>query len=219
MRISLASFASQFRRTMMLSVASIAMLLIGASCKKDDMAQQPRLETYGAAPRYIGGSEARPLVAGTVSRSPQDTPGTPYAYRWAPGPVGASDSVPEQASIPVSIDKQFINRGQERYNIYCSVCHGRLGNANGMIVQRGFILPPSFHNARLSNPAVTGDGHFYNVISNGYGAMFSYSERVAPADRWAIAAYIRVLQMSVKQAVKDKRISPEEFKALEGTRP
>jgi mono/diheme cytochrome c family protein len=197
--------------------ALLSSLLPG--CKKDDMAEQPKLVTYGPAPMFIDETEARPLVAGTVARPPKDTPGIPYAYQWAPGPVGASDSVPEKATIPLPVNRQLIERGHERYNIYCAVCHGRLGNANGMIVQRGFIVPPSFHNARLSDPAVTGDGHFYNVISNGYGAMFSYSERVAPTDRWAIASYIRVLQASVKQSVQDGKLSPEEYKALQGTRP
>ena len=99
------------------------------------------------------------------------------------------------------------------------VCHGRLGDANGMIVQRGFIRRPSFHNDRLSDPKQTGDGHFYDVMSNGRGAMFSYAERVAPDDRWAITAYIRVLQASVKQSFKDGKITPDQYKALQGMRP
>jgi mono/diheme cytochrome c family protein len=188
-------------------------------CKRDDMAEQPKLKTYEPARMFIDGSEARPLVSGVVSRSPADTPGTPYAYQWEPGPVGATDSVPENASIPLSVDRLLIERGQERFNIYCAVCHGRLGDGNGMVVQRGFIRPPSFHNDRLSDPKQTPDAHFYNVISNGRGAMFSYAERVAPDDRWAIAAYIRTLQTSVKQSVEDGTISKKEYVALQGTRP
>ena len=198
-------------------VALSLTLLCG--CKKDDMAEQPRLGTYDATTVFPDGTEARPLVAGTVSRAPQQTPGMPYAYQWAPGPVGASDSVPEAQPIPLPVNKTLIDRGAERYNIYCAVCHGRLGYGNGMIVQRGFIRPPSFHNDRLSDPARTGDGHFYNVISNGYGAMFSYAERVAPDDRWAIAAYVRVLQTSVKQSMKDGKISKDEYVGLQGVRP
>jgi mono/diheme cytochrome c family protein len=188
-------------------------------CKKDDMAVQPKLRTYEPSPVFADGSEARPLVAGTVSRSPQETPGTPYAYQWTAGPVGSADSVAENAVIPMPVDRELIERGSQRYNVYCSVCHGRLGNGNGMIVQRGFIRPPSFHNDRLSDPKQTGDGHFYNVISNGYGAMFSYAERVKPDDRWAIAAYIRALQTSVKQSVKDGNVTPEQYTDLRGTRP
>jgi mono/diheme cytochrome c family protein len=187
-------------------------------CKKDDMAEQRKFGTYEPAAMFFDGTEARPLVAGTVPRPPMETPGMPYAYQWTRGPVGAGESVPEAGAIPVPVNAQLIDRGRERFNIYCAVCHGRLGNGNGMIVQRGFIRPPSFHNDRLSDPNRTGDGHFYNVISNGYGAMFSYSERVAPRDRWAIAAYIRTLQVSVKQAVKDKRLSPEEYTEMRGTR-
>jgi mono/diheme cytochrome c family protein len=189
-----------------------------AGCKKDDMAVQPKQRTYEPSPVFADGTEARPLVAGTVSRPPWDTPGTPFAYQWSPGPVGAADSVKDDATIPLPVTRELIDRGQERYNIYCAVCHGRLGDANGMIVQRGFIRPPSFHNQRLSDPIKTGDGHFYNVISNGYQAMFSYAERVRPDDRWAITAYIRVLQASVKQAAKDGNITPEEYTDLQGTR-
>jgi mono/diheme cytochrome c family protein len=196
----------------------VLILATTAGCKKDDMAVQPKQRTYEPAPVFADGMEARQLVAGTVSRPPRDTPGTPYAYQWSAGPVGAKDSVREDATIPLPINRELIDRGQERYNIYCAVCHGRLGDANGMIVQRGFIRPPSFHNDRLSDPQKTGDGHFYNVISNGYQAMFSYAERVAPDDRWAIAAYIRVLQASVKQSVKDGKITHEEYVDLQGTR-
>ena len=200
-----------------LVIASALVLLAG--CKKDDMAAEPRVGTYEASGVFANGSGARPLVAGTVSRPPDRTPGIPYAYQWTRGPVGAADSVPENASIPLPINQTLIDRGKEQYNIYCAVCHGRLGDGNGMIVQRGFIRPPSYHNVRLSDPKVTGDGHFYNVISNGYGAMFSYAERVAPDDRWAVAAYIRVLQASVKQAHKDGKISNEEYVGLQGMRP
>jgi mono/diheme cytochrome c family protein len=194
-------------------------LIVLAGCKRDDMAEQEKLQVYQSAPMFTNGSEARPLPAGTIARHPSDTPGVPYAYQWSFAPVDGPEGVPEAAKIPLPIDAALIARGRERFNIYCSVCHGRLGNGNGMVVQRGFIVPPSFHNDRLSDPARTGDGHFYNVISNGYGAMFSYSERVAPRDRWAIAAYIRDLQNQVKQAAKDGRLTPQEYKALQGSRP
>jgi len=210
------------RWTVGLLLPSMAILVACAAntgCKKDDMAEQPKFRTYEPATMFIDGSEARPLVAGVVSRSPIHTPGSPYSYQWEPGPVGATDSAPETSSIPLLVDATLIERGQERFNIYCAVCHGRLGDGNGMIVQRGFIRPPSFHNDRLSDPKQTTDAHFYNVISNGRGAMFSYAERVAPNDRWAIAAYVRTLQASVKQAVKDGSISKEEYVALRGTRP
>jgi mono/diheme cytochrome c family protein len=198
-------------------LAALATALL-TGCKKEDMAVQPKLRTYEPTQVFADGSEARPLVAGTVARPPDMSPGIPYAQVWAPGPEGSSDSAPVQW-IPMPVTRQLIDRGAQRFNIYCAVCHGRLGDGTGMIVQRGFVPPPSFHNDRLSDPRQTPDSHFYDVISNGYGAMFSYDERVAPADRWAIAAYIRVLQASVKQAARDGRISPEQYKAMKGVRP
>ena len=187
-------------------------------CKKDDMAEQPKLNAYQPTDVFADGTAARPLVAGTMARDPKDVPGIPYTMVWAPGPAGLGDTISTQ-TIPFAVTPELIQRGQERFNIYCSVCHGRLGNAAGMIVQRGMIVPPSFHNDRLSDPAKTHDSHFYDAITNGYGAMFSYAERVRPDDRWAITAYIRVLQESVKQAAKDGRISQDEYTALKGTRP
>ena len=204
-----------------LSTTSCVALVLAAAiagCKKDDMADQPKLGPYQPTNVFADGTAARPLVAGTVARSPEQVPGIPYTMVWAPGPVGLTDTTRSQ-NISVSVTPELITRGQERFNIYCSVCHGRLGNAAGMIVERGMIVPPSFHNDRLSDPGKTPDSHFYDVISNGYGAMFSYAERVRPEDRWAITAYIRVLQQSVKQAAKDGRISTEEYTALKGTRP
>jgi mono/diheme cytochrome c family protein len=187
-------------------------------CKKDDMAEQPKLNAYQPTDVFADGTEARPLVAGTVARNPKDVPGIPYTMAWVPGPVGASDK-PLSQTIPMPITPDLIERGQGRFNIYCAVCHGRLGDANGMIVQRGMIKPPSFHNDRLNDPVKTPDSHFYDVISNGYGAMFSYAERVRPDDRWAITAYIRTLQESVKEAAKDGRLSQEQYTALKGARP
>lgn len=97
------------------------------------------------------------------------------------------------ATFPMPVTRQMLTRGQERFDIYCAVCHGATGAGNGMIVQRGFPQPPSFHEQRLRDASV---GHFVDVITNGYGVMYSYASRVAPDDRWAIAAYIRALQLS-----------------------
>ena len=202
------------------SLVSVCVLTLWLSggCKKDDMAEQPKLNPYQPTDLFVDGTEARPLVAGTVARDPRDVPGIPYTMTWAPGPEGVSDK-PTSQTIPVPITPELIQRGEDRFNIYCAVCHGRLGDGNGMIVQRGMIRPPSFHNDRLNDPIKTPDSHFYDVISNGYGAMFSYAERVRPDDRWAVAAYVRALQESVRQAVADKRLSQQEYTALKGTRP
>ena len=104
------------------------------------------------------------------------------------------------ATFPLPVTRELLKRGQERFNIYCSVCHGRTGEGNGMIVQRGFPQPPSFHEQRLRDAP---PGHFFNVITNGYGVMYPYASRVAPEDRWAIAAYIRALQLSQHAALSD----------------
>jgi mono/diheme cytochrome c family protein len=95
---------------------------------------------------------------------------------------------------------QLLARGQERFHIYCAVCHGRTGKGNGEVVRRGFPAPPSYHLPRLRKAPI---GHFYDVITNGYGAMYSYATRVEPADRWAIAAYIRALQLSYDAKLED----------------
>ena len=195
----------------------VVSVLVVSGCKKDDMADDPKLRTYEPTAMLVDGTEARPLVAGTVPRSPRNTPGIPYAMQWEPGPVGAVNTLTSD-TIPVPVTRELIDLGKERYSIYCAVCHGRLGDGNGMIVQRGFIRPPSYHTPRLTDPASpdSRDSHIYDVITNGRGAMFSYSERVAPRDRWAIVAYIRTLQASVKQAAKDGKITAEQYKALQG---
>lgn len=102
--------------------------------------------------------------------------------------------------IPFPVDRGFLERGRERYEIYCAVCHGLSGAGDGMIVQRGFPAPPSFHTERLRDAP---PGHFVNVIAEGYGVMYSYAARVEPEDRWAITAYIRALQLSRNTALSD----------------
>jgi mono/diheme cytochrome c family protein len=129
------------------------------------------------------------------------------------------NEIPSEVSDPNSANvqkdrAQLLARGQERYNIYCTPCHSMVGDGNGMIVQRGYKRPPSFHVQRLKNAPL---GWFYDVISNGFGGMPDYTAQVKPADRWAIAAYIRALQLSqgatdadVPQADRDKLNKPEE---------
>ena len=104
------------------------------------------------------------------------------------------------ATMPVPVTREMLERGRERFDIYCAVCHGRTGEGNGMIVQRGFPPPPSFHEQRLRDAPV---GHFFDVMTNGYGVMYPYASRVTPEDRWAIVAYIRALQLSEHAAPSD----------------
>lgn len=115
-----------------------------------------------------------------------------------PAGIVARDDAPAPSPPPVTL--ALLQRGQQRFNIYCAPCHARSGDGKGMIVQRGFPAPPSYYIDRLLTAP---SQHFYDVITNGYGAMFSYADRVAPADRWAIAAYIRALQASQHARVAD----------------
>jgi mono/diheme cytochrome c family protein len=138
------------------------------------MAQQPKYEPYQSSTFFADGASARPLVQGVVARD---------------DPAAASTSTAD--AIPFPVTAEVIRRGQERFDIYCAVCHGRLGNGRGMIPQRGFSPPPSFHIDRLRKQP---DSHFYSVITNGFNAMYSYNDRIVPDDRWCIVAYIRALQ-------------------------
>jgi mono/diheme cytochrome c family protein len=152
-----------------------ALLLVLALVACDDMADQAKNKPYHPAPGGVASSaQPHPLPpAGTVARDETDT-------------------------APPPLDLALLQRGEERFNIYCSPCHGRVGDGHGMIVQRGFPAPPSYHIDRLRQAPTQ---HFYDVITDGYGAMYSYAARVPPRDRWAIAAYIRVLQESQHAAI------------------
>jgi mono/diheme cytochrome c family protein len=155
----------------LLTLVFAGLLLSG--CGDHSMTQQKRYGTFTSAALFQNGTEAQPLPKGVVAQGDLDRA--------------------QQASTPPSADPQLLSRGRERYEIYCSPCHGLAGNGDGMIVQRGFPAPPSYHTARLrAAPAQ----HIFDVISNGYGVMYSYGSRVEPRDRWAIVAYVRALQQS-----------------------
>ena len=161
--------------TRALCLAAVAVLALGG-CKRQDMVDQPRSRAYDRSELFADGSSMRPPVAGTVARNQPDRP----------------------VAAPARIDAALLARGQERFAINCVPCHGRLGDGLGMIVQRGFPQPPSFHSPRLRQAPAS---HFYDVITHGHGVMYSYADRVTPADRWAVIAYIRALQMSQGVAV------------------
>jgi cytochrome c len=128
-----------------------------------------------------------------------------------PGPVPAGTvEFHSRPMVPPPVTLALIERGQDRFRIYCTPCHSELGDGHGMVVQRGFPAPPSYHIDRLRGVPVQ---HFFDVITNGYGAMYSFAYRVQPGDRWAIAAYIRSLQRSQNATVAD--LTPEQKAALQ----
>jgi len=158
------------------------LLPLALTACRQDMQDQPRYRAYQSSKFFRNGTSARHAPEGTVARGQLRSDELLY--------TGMTNNKPA-AEFPFPVTRAVLDRGQERYNIYCSPCHGFTGDGNGMIVQRGFSRPPSYHIQRLREAP---PGHFYDVISNGFGAMYSYASRVEPADRWAIAAYIRVLQ-------------------------
>jgi mono/diheme cytochrome c family protein len=155
------------------------------------MHDQPKYRALEESAFFADTQASRPLVAGTVARGELND--DPLLYT---GKDGTADS----AVFPFPITEQVMARGQERFNIYCSPCHGRTGQGDGMVVRRGYRRPPSFADERLRQAPV---GHFFDVMTNGFGAMPDYTAQVKPADRWAIAAYVRALQLSAHATLED----------------
>ena len=170
------------RHASALLLAATALLLL-AGCRAD-MQNQPYKRPLAESDFYADQRSARPLVEGTVARG--DLRADTYFYT---GKIGKDDG----NFMPFPVTAEVMARGQQRFNIYCSPCHGEAGDGNGMIVQRGLKRPPSYHNDRLRKAPI---GYFFDVMTNGFGVMLDYSQQVSPQDRWAIAAYIRALQLS-----------------------
>ena len=171
-------------------------------CRRD-MFHQPYSKPLARSDFFRDNEMAsRPVVAHTVARGHLDADRVFYS-----GKVGTN----LVDTFPIAINRSTLERGRERFEIYCAPCHGRTGEGNGMIVQRGYPAPPSYHIDRLRQAPV---GHFFDVMTQGYGVMYSYAQRVAPEDRWAIAAYIRVLQQSQNSTLS--QVPPQQRAALEG---
>lgn len=166
----------------------IALALVGC---RQDMHDAPSYDPLQATTFFSDGRASRSLVANTVARGQLREDEHLYEGR-VDGRVAES--------FPMPITPAVMTRGQERFNVFCSPCHGRTGSGNGMVVQRGFRAPPSYHEDRLRSVPV---GYFFDVMTNGFGAMQDYSAQVPVADRWAIAAYIRALQLSQRATVQD----------------
>jgi mono/diheme cytochrome c family protein len=168
----------------------VAVALAVAGCRQD-MHDAPRYEPLEASTFFANGQASRALVANTVARGllRED-------MHLNEGKVDGQLAT----TFPMPVTADVMARGQERFNVFCSPCHGKTGSGNGMVVQRGFRAPPSYHEDRLRNAPV---GYFFDVMTNGFGAMQDYSSQVPVADRWAIAAYIRALQLSQRATLAD----------------
>ena len=174
---------------------AVAGAVFVAGCHTDMWVQPKIHEPLQESHFYADGMTSRPLVKGTVPRGHLRTD-EPFYTGFKDGKL--------LTEFPLPVDEDLIRRGQERFSIYCTPCHGQIGDGKGMIAQRGFTLRRpvgNYHTERLRKMPV---GHFYDVITNGYGAMYSYAARVEPRDRWAIVAYIRALQLSQSATEADK---------------
>jgi mono/diheme cytochrome c family protein len=211
-------------------VVSLALCLMLSTGCRQEMAQQPKYLPLESSSFFPDGRSARPLVPGVVVRGQlrndwhfffgQHKPaqqrvrmaslvGVATQGPLVVGALSAAQS-PYVDTFPEPITKQMLERGQQRFQIFCAVCHDAAGYGNGIVVQRGFTKPPSYHEERLRAAPV---GYFYDVITHGYGSMPSYKEQIPPRDRWAIVAYLRALQLSQNAPLAD--LPAEKRKAIE----
>lgn len=168
------------RRAGLLALAAIALL---PGCRQD-MHDQPKLKPFQKSSFFADGRDSRPLIDGTVARGHLDEDAFFFTGKVDGKPV---------AQLPFPATREVLERGHQRFDAYCSPCHGRVGDGEGMIVQRGMKQPASFHEDRLRQAP---DGYFFDVISNGFGVMLNYAQQIPPRDRWAVIAYVRALQLS-----------------------
>jgi mono/diheme cytochrome c family protein len=158
--------------------------VVAGGCRQD-MHDQPKYEPLEQSTIFADGAASRPMVEGTVARGMLREDPILYTGRTADDLF--------VTELPVELSRELLDRGQARFNAFCSPCHGRTGEGNGMVVQRGFKHPQSLHETRLRESPL---GYYFHVMTNGFGEMSSYAAQVSPEDRWAIAAYIRALQLS-----------------------
>jgi len=184
------------KKTMPWHLAALAVVVVPAlaGCERlmRDMYAQPKQLPATASPLFANHLASRPPPEGSVARAKGDFAAT-SSGRKGEAAVHEDLLAARADALPARPSRALLLRGQERYDIYCLPCHSPLGDGDGPVVRRGFPAPPSYHEPRL---VAAPDRHFYDVITNGHGIMYSYADRVAPADRWAIVAYIRALQLS-----------------------
>lgn len=184
----------------------LAAVILSVGCRYD-MQDQPRYKAYKKSDFFLDGRASRDLPEGTVPRGMLRENAALYTGKTegAPAPAAVSTSTDAAGNtvvtsfpglvdeFPIPVTKELVDRGEDRFRIYCIVCHGPVGNGDGMIVRRGFPKPPTYHDDRLRNAPV---GHFFDVATNGFGRMNGYASQISVNDRWAIVAYIRALQIS-----------------------
>ncbi|HMO52221.1 MAG TPA: cytochrome c [Kiritimatiellia bacterium] len=187
------------------ALAVLPLFALAVGCElRQAMYDQPKYRPLQESSFFENGMASRPLIEGTVARGLLED--DPHLFE------GRVDGVFVD-SFPFDVTAEVINRGQQRYNIFCAPCHDAAGNGNGIIVRRGFKPPTSFHDQRLVDSP---EGYYYNVIKNGFGVMMDYSAQIPVHDRWAIIAYIRALQLTQRATIDDV---PENLRAdLQGQR-
>jgi cytochrome c553 len=168
----------------------LALALLLSACGRN-MSDQPSVRALQATPFFADGTAQRPLLEGTV---PRERGGIDPSF------FSGQDADGLMTELPFELTLAVVQRGKERYDIYCAVCHGYTGEGDGMIVQRGFPQPTSFHQQRLLDAPV---GYYVGAITNGFGRMFPYASRIPAEDRWAIAAYVKALQLSQNADMDD----------------
>ncbi len=176
------------------------LLCVAPACRQD-MHDQPKVEPFEASDFFADGRSARPQVEGTIARGELS-----LDEHLAAGRVDGELAT----TFPFEVTAEVMERGRGRYAIFCAPCHGSVGHGDGMIVQRGLRAPTSFHSERLRESP---PGYFFDVITNGFGAMFDYADRITPRDRWAIVSFVRALQLSQNAELADA--APEARRVLE----
>ena len=184
-----------------LIIAIIVLITLPGCELRQAMYDQPRYEALEASPFFEDGLSARAPIEGTVARGQLQL--DDHYYR---GTVNGEIAT----KMPIAVTRKVLERGKQRYDIFCAPCHDRTGTGNGMIVKRGLKQPPSYHEERLREARI---GYFFDVMTNGFGSMYSYASRIPVDDRWAIAAYVRALQYS--QSASFDELPPEDKAQLQ----
>jgi len=223
LRRQYAGFDSRLFSCLLLS----AVCLLSFACRRD-MQDQPKMKPFRSSPFFRDGLSTRPPIEGTIARGYLKTdtefftgkkagkPANAAAVQNPAGPQPSGTSAapalqgpaayPDDVEVfPIAVNRDVVTRGKERYEIFCSACHGFTGNGDGMIVRRGFRRAASFNDDRLRQAPV---GHFFDAITNGWGVMPSYAPQISPQDRWAIIAYVRALQLSQQGPTDQKGKAP-----------